>query len=82
MTTQTDPNWPQWVIRQNQACVRVQAPWAEAAIEIVAERLGHMGGWKTGPGLQQEVLARGEYRDHTKPGDYTRAVVIAPERTR
>ena len=44
-----DPAWPEWVVRQDYACVWVQAPSAAAAVEFAAKRLGNMGGWKTGP---------------------------------
>ena len=59
-----DPAWPEWVVRQDYACVWVQAPRA-------AKRLGHMGGWKTGRGTDQEVFGAEEYREHARPGDYT-----------
>ena len=49
-------NWPEWVIRQGNACVWVQAPSAEVAVKFVTERAGPMGGWRTGPGVEQEVL--------------------------
>ena len=66
-----DPTWPEWVVRQGFACAWVQAPSAKAAVELAARRLGHMGGWKVGPGIDQEVypqpstantLARGTTR--------------------
>ena len=71
----TESKGPEWVIRQGFACVCVQAPNAEAAVRRAADRLGHMGGWKVGPDVDQEVFAAAEYREHAKPGDYTRSVI-------
>ena len=68
----------EWVIRQGFACVWVQAPSAEEAVETAAKRLGHMGAWKVGPGVDQEVFAADEYREHAQPGDYTRTVIVGP----
>ncbi len=34
-----------------------------------------MGGWKTGPGTDEEVFAAAEYREHARPGNYTRSVI-------
>ena len=79
-TEPPDPIWPEWVIRQTHACVFVQAPTPEAAVETAARKVGHMGGWRVGPAVQQEVFARSEYRDHAEPSDYTRCVIIAPEK--
>ena len=76
--TRTRRSETEWVIRQGFACVWVQAPNAEAAIEIAAKRLGHMGAWKVGPGVDQEVSAGDEYRKHAQPGDYTRSVIVGP----
>ena len=70
-----DPEWPEWVVRQGFACVWVQAPSASAAVELAAKRLGHMGGWRTGPDVDQEVFPAAEYRDQANPGDYTRSVI-------
>ena len=75
-----NPQWPEWVVRQTNACVFVQAPTPEAAVETAARKFGRMGGWGVGPGVQQEVFTRSEYRDHAQPGDYTRSVIIAPEK--
>ena len=72
----TESKGPEWVIRQGFACVWVRAPSEEAAVDIAAKRLGHMGGWKVGPDVDQEVFAAEEYRDHAQPGDYTRSVII------
>ena len=72
----TEPKRREWVIRQGFACVWVKAPTPEAAVEIAAARIGHMGGWKVGPDFDQEVFAADEYRDHAQPGDYTRSVII------
>ena len=72
-----DPAWPEWAVRQRNAIVWVQAPTAEAAVETAARRVGHMGGWKTGPDVEQEVFARAEYPDHAQPGDYTRSVIVS-----
>ena len=66
----------EWVVRQGFACVWVQTPNAAAAIEMAAKRLGHMGGWKAGPDVDQEVFAADEYREHARPGDYTRSVIV------
>ena len=70
-----DPAWPEWVVRQDYACVWVQAPSAAAAVEFAAKRLGNMGGWKSGPGTDQEVFPAAQYREHARPGDYTRSVI-------
>ena len=81
MTTERpDPTWPEWVVRQTNACVFVQAPTPDAAVETAARKVGHMGGWRVGPEVEQEVFPRAEYRDHAQPGDYTRSVIIAPEK--
>ena len=80
MNTEPDPTWPEWVIRQGSACVFVQAPTSQAAVETAACKVGHMGGWRVGPEVEQEVFPRPEYRDHAKPGDYTRCVIIAAEK--
>ena len=69
--------WREWVVRQGFACVWVRAPSAAAAVEIAAKRLGPMGGWKVGPGVDQEVFAAEEYREHAGPGDYTRSMITA-----
>ena len=68
----------EWVIRQGFACVWVQAPSPEEAVETAARRLGHMGAWKVGRDVDQEVFAANEYRDHAQPGDYTRSVIVGP----
>ena len=69
---------PEWVIRQGFACVFVEAPSETEAVKLAAKRLGHMGGWKVGPDVDQEVFSATEYREHAKPGDYTRSVIVAP----
>ena len=69
----------EWVIRQGFACVWVNAPSGEAAVEIAAKRLGHMGGWKVGTDVDQEVFAAQEYREHAQPGDYTRSVIVGSD---
>ena len=66
--TRTACTEAEWVLRQGFACVSVKARSPEAAIEIAAKRLGHMGGWKVGPDVNQEVFAAEEYREHAKPG--------------
>ena len=71
----------EWVVRQGFACVWVRERSAEAAVETAAKRLGHMGGWKVGPDVDQEVFAAEEYREHAKPGDYTRSVIVASRST-
>ena len=67
----------EWVIRQSYACVWVRAHSPEAAVEIAGKRLGHMGGWKVGRDVDQEVFRGEEYREHAQVGDYTRSVIIA-----
>ena len=47
------PERPEWVIRQDFACVWVQAPSASAAVELAAKRLGHTGSWKVGPDVDR-----------------------------
>ena len=71
-----DPTWPEWVLRQDFACVFVRAPNPTVAVELAAKRLGHTGGWKVGPGVDQEVFPWEEYREHARPGDYTRSVIL------
>ena len=36
-----------------------------------------MGGWHVGPNVEQEVFSGMEYREHARPCDYTRSVIIA-----
>ena len=69
---------PEWVIRQGFACVWVRAANAEEAMELAARKLGHMGGWRVGPDVEQEVFAADEYREYAEPGDYTRSVIFDP----
>ena len=71
-----DPDWPEWVVRQGHACVWVRAPSAAGAAEIAARRLAPMGGWKTGPDVDEEVFPAEAYRDHATLGDYTRSVIL------
>ena len=75
-----DPAWPEWVVRQFNACIFVQAPTPEAAVEIAARRIGPMGGWRVGPDAEHEVFTRTVCREHARPGAYTRSVIIVPER--
>ena len=72
-----DPTWPECVLRQDFSCVWVRAPSAAAAVELAAERLGRMGGWKVGPSARPEVFRGDDYRFHARPGDYTRSVILA-----
>ena len=71
-----DPTWPEWVLRQEHTCVFVRAPTRAAAVDIAARHLGRMGGWNVGPDADQEVFPWEEYRDHARPGDYTRSVIF------
>ena len=71
-----DSTWPEWVLRQDFACVFVRAPSPAMAVELAAKRLGHMGGWKVGPSAEQEVFRWEDYREHARPGDYTRSVIL------
>ena len=66
-----DPDWPQWIVRQGHAWVWVRAPSAAGAAEAPARRLGPMGGWKTGPDVDEEVFPAEAYHDHATPGDST-----------
>ena len=75
-----DPAWPEWAVRQRNAVVWVQAPSPEAAIETATREIGPMGGWKTGPDVEQEVFARVEYPEQIRPGDYTRSVIVSERR--
>ena len=75
--TQVPRREAEWVIRQGFACVWVQAPDPRAAVESAVKRLGHMGAWKVGRDVGQEVFAADEYRNHAQPGDYTRSVIVA-----
>ena len=66
-----------------QACSRmwrqscsVPLPCQAAAVDIAARHLGHIGGWKVGPGVEQEVLRCEEYREHARPADYTRSLIL------
>ena len=77
-----NPSWPERVLRQSNACIFFQAPSPAAAIEAAPRRIGPIGGWRIGRDGQQEVFARGEDREHAKPGDYTRSVIVAPEQSR
>ena len=72
-----DPTRPERVLRHGFACVFVRAPSSAAAVELAAKRPGHMGGWKVGPDVAQEVFRWEDYRDHARPGDYTRSVILA-----
>ena len=54
-----------------------RATSAAGAVEIAAQRLGLMGGWKLGVDVDEEGFAEGEYRYHAVPGDYTRSVLVA-----
>ena len=72
-----DPTWPEWVLRQDFACVFVRAPTPAVAVDLAAKRLGHMGGWEVGPAAHQEVFRWDEYREPARPGDYTRSVIFA-----
>ena len=78
MAMEIDPNWPEWVVRQDFACVWVKAPSAAEAVNLAARRIGHMGGWRVGPDVDQEVFSSGEYREHARSGDYTRSVIFDP----
>ena len=69
--------WPEWVLRLGFACVWVRVQSASEAVAIAARRLGHMGGWRTGPDVDQEVFAAAEYHDHARPGNYTGSVITA-----
>ena len=66
-TERPDPTWPEWVICQDSACVFVQAPIPEAAVETAARRIGPMGGWRIGTNVANEVFARDEYPEHAQP---------------
>ena len=63
----------------------ITLPYRQAGLRFCAsfnrrvrlKHLGPMGGWKTGPGIDDEVSAATEYRDHARPGDYTRSVITA-----
>ena len=39
-----------------------------------------MGGWCVGPDAEHEVCAGDEYPEHVQQGDYTRTVIVTPER--
>ena len=57
----------------------VRAPSAGDRRSQSLQRSGsrHMGGWKVGPGVHLEVFPVGEdYREHARPGDYTRSVIL------
>ena len=71
-----DPTWPEWVLHQEHTCVFVRAPRRAAAVDIAARHVGHMGGWKVGLDVDQEVFRWEEYREHARPGDYTRWVIF------
>ena len=75
-----NPSWPEWVVRQGSACIFIQAPTRAAAIQTASRRIGPMGGWRVGPEVKQEIFPRSEYREQAQPGDYTRCVIIAPEK--
>ena len=69
-----DPTWPEWVRRQEFACVFARAPSPAGAVEIAAP-CSHAR-WKVGPGVDHEVFPWEEYREHARPGDYTRSVIL------
>ena len=62
-----DPTWPEWVLRQDFACVFVRAPTPAAAVEIAAKLLGHMRGWEVGSAAVQEVFRCEEYATTRAP---------------
>ena len=70
-------SWPEWVLRQGNACIFIQAPSPAAAIETVARGIGQIGGWRVGPDVAHEVFAREEYPEQARSGDYMRSVIIA-----
>lgn len=57
-----DPTRPEWVVRQGFACVWEQASSASEAVELAGKQPGHMGGWGTGPDVDQDVFAPAESR--------------------
>ncbi len=79
MAMEIAPEWPEWVVHQDHACVWVKAPSAAEAINLAARRLGRRGGWRVGPDADQEVFSGVEYREHARPGDYTRSVIVASQ---
>lgn len=70
---------PEWVIPQQCACVWVQAPTAEAAVEIAVTRLDRARRWHMGRDVDVEVFAAAEYPNHARAGDYARALIIASQ---
>jgi len=77
-----DPARSGRAVHHANACVFVQAPSPDAAVDTAARRVGPMGGWRVGPDVGHGVLARDQYPEHAKPGGYTRTVILAPERPR
>ena len=75
-----NPSWPKWAVRQGFACVFVQATSAGEAVAAAVKRMGPMGGWRVGPGIDQEVLRAKDYPEHARLGDYPRSVIIASRR--
>ena len=75
-----NPSWSEWVVRQGFGCVFVQAPSAEEAVAAAAKRIGPMGGWRVGPGIDQEVFRAKDYPENARRGDYARSVIIASGR--
>ena len=80
MSVHIDLARPEWVLRQANACVFVQAPSPEAAVETAARRIGPMGGWRVGTDFDLKVFAREDFREHARPVDYTRSAIFAAEK--
>ena len=80
MTMHIDPARPDRFVHRASACVFVQAPSPGAAVDTAARRVGPMGGRCVGPDDEHEVFAGDEYPEHAQLGDYTRTVIVAPER--
>ena len=78
-TERPDPTWPEWVVRQGNACTFIQATTPEAAIATAARHIGPMGGWRVSRDVPHEVFSREEYREHAKLGDYTRTIIVAAD---
>ena len=70
-----DPNWPERVVRQDHVCVK--APNAADAVNLAARRLGRRSGWRVGPDVEQGAFSGVEYREHARPGDYIRSVIVS-----
>lgn len=58
----------------------MQTPTREHAVENAERRLGLMEGGCVGPSVVYEVLAREDYPERARQGDYRLSVVFLPKK--